>query len=95
MLVDDKSIPDDNNISAGSIIKNLSVCPICKSSSVISDPESGEIVCSKCGIVISDKIQENKELPTFFNTEQANFPINKLHDIIIAVNFNIASSLFG
>jgi hypothetical protein len=42
MLVDDKSIPDDNNISAGSIIKNLSVCPICKSSSVISDPESGE-----------------------------------------------------
>ena len=71
MVVDDKSVPDDNNISAGSIIKNLSVCPICKSSSVISDPESGEIVCSKCGIVISDRIQDNKELPTFFNTEQA------------------------
>jgi transcription initiation factor TFIIIB Brf1 subunit/transcription initiation factor TFIIB len=66
MVVDDKSIPDDNNISAGSIIKNLSICPICKSSSVISDPESGEIVVN-----VADKIRENKELPTFFNTEQA------------------------
>ena len=38
---------------------------------MISDPESGEIVCSKCGIVIADKIKENKELTTFLNTEQA------------------------
>jgi transcription initiation factor TFIIB len=71
LVVNDKSIPDDNNISARSIIKNLTVCSICKSSSIISDPESGEIVCSKCGAVISDKIQENKELPTFFNADQA------------------------
>jgi transcription initiation factor TFIIB len=47
------------------------VCPICKSSNVITDPESGQIVCSKCGMVISDKIQENRESRTFFNTEQA------------------------
>jgi transcription initiation factor TFIIB len=47
------------------------VCPICKSSNVITDPESGEIVCSKCGTVISDKTQENKESRTFFNTVQA------------------------
>src|SRR5215469_9327141 len=63
------------------------VCLICRSSNVITDSDSGEILCSKCGITdsdsgeilcskcgmaISDKIQENREeLPTFFNTEQA------------------------
>ena len=47
------------------------VCFICRSSNVITDPDSGEIVCSKCGMVISDKIQENGESRTFFNTEQA------------------------
>ena len=47
------------------------VCFICRSSNVITDPDSGEIVCSKCGMVISDKIQENRESRTFFNTEQA------------------------
>src|SRR5215467_5872656 len=46
------------------------VCFICRSSNVITDPDSGEIVCSKCGMVISDKIQENRESRTFFNTEQ-------------------------
>ena len=48
------------------------VCLICRSSNVITDSDSGEIVCSKCGMVISDKIQENREEShTFFNTEQA------------------------
>src|SRR5215469_5177755 len=48
------------------------VCPICISNNVITDSESGEIVCSKCGMVISDKIQENREESrTFFDTEQA------------------------
>ncbi len=40
MIVDDKSIPDDNNSSAVSIIKNPVVCHICKSNNVITDPES-------------------------------------------------------
>jgi transcription initiation factor TFIIB len=71
MIVNDKSIHDVNNISAGSTIKSPAVCHICKSNTVISDPESGEIVCSKCGMVISDKIQENKESHASFNTEQA------------------------
>jgi len=47
------------------------VCPICKSSNVIADHESAEIVCSNCGMVISDKIQENREESRTFNTEQA------------------------
>jgi transcription initiation factor TFIIB len=36
------------------------VCSLCKSESVITDPESAEIVCSKCGMVISDKIEQTR-----------------------------------
>jgi transcription initiation factor TFIIIB Brf1 subunit/transcription initiation factor TFIIB len=36
-------------------------CPACVNykKAVITDPDSGEIVCSDCGIVILDKMQEN------------------------------------
>jgi transcription initiation factor TFIIB len=39
-------------------------CSVCikegvKSAIVISDPESGEIICSNCGIVISQKFEDN------------------------------------
>jgi transcription initiation factor TFIIB len=34
------------------------MCSICKSNQIITDAESGEIICSKCGHVISDKIQQ-------------------------------------
>src|SRR2546425_6845414 len=70
----DTSKDDNNNNSNNevSIMQKLVVCFICKSDNVITDPESGEIVCSKCGMVISDKIQETRrESRTFLNTEQA------------------------
>ena len=35
-----------------------SICSICGCNQTITDTESGEIVCSKCGQVISDKIEE-------------------------------------
>src|SRR5829696_2340078 len=35
-----------------------SVCSICGCNQTITDTESGEIICSKCGQVISDKIEE-------------------------------------
>jgi transcription initiation factor TFIIB len=36
------------------------LCSICKSNAhIITDPESGEIVCGNCAIVISDKIEDN------------------------------------
>ena len=38
------------------------ICPICNKNSdktVIADPECGEIICSNCGMVISEKIQES------------------------------------
>ncbi|MFZ0222693.1 MAG: TFIIB-type zinc ribbon-containing protein [Candidatus Nitrosopolaris sp.] len=36
------------------------ICSICKSDSVITDHESGEVICSNCGLVISDNIQESQ-----------------------------------
>jgi transcription initiation factor TFIIB len=36
------------------------LCNICKSSAhIITDPESGELICGNCAIVISDKIEDN------------------------------------
>src|SRR5919199_782096 len=34
------------------------VCSICKSNQIITDSESGELICSKCGQVISDKFEQ-------------------------------------
>ena len=50
-------------------------CSICNkdSKTIIADPESGEIICSNCGMVISDKLQEsNRPEWRSFNTEQVN-----------------------
>ena len=49
-------------------------CSICKiSDKLITYPESGEIICSNCGMVISDKIQQiNKPEWRTFDTEQPN-----------------------
>jgi len=49
------------------------ICPICKRSDrVVTDPESGEIVCSNCGMVISDKMQDidRPERRVFLSSEQ-------------------------
>jgi transcription initiation factor TFIIIB Brf1 subunit/transcription initiation factor TFIIB len=35
-------------------------CSLCKSENLITDTESGEVICGKCGMVISDKIQETE-----------------------------------
>src|SRR5215831_984913 len=49
------------------------VCSICKKDqTIITDLDSGEIVCSKCGVVISDKIQDTRqEWRDFVNSEYA------------------------
>jgi transcription initiation factor TFIIB len=41
-------------------VRQTSACSLCKSESLITDTESGEVICSTCGMVISDKIQETK-----------------------------------
>jgi transcription initiation factor TFIIB len=53
----------------------IAICSICKRSDrVVTDPESGEIVCSNCGMVISDKIQDNNkpERLAFLSSEETN-----------------------
>ena len=54
------SIPDSNlPAAAAGAGGGPAACSACKSNSqIITDAESGEIVCGKCGQVISDKIQE-------------------------------------
>ena len=43
-------------------MQNSIVCSICKKDkTIITDLDSGEIVCSKCGQVISDKIQDSRQ----------------------------------
>ena len=34
------------------------ICLICKTNHIVTDHESGEVICSSCGTVISDRIQE-------------------------------------
>jgi transcription initiation factor TFIIB len=43
--------------------RNQTLCFICKKSDkIVTDPESGEIICSSCGTVISDKIEDESHL---------------------------------
>jgi transcription initiation factor TFIIB len=43
-------------------------CCVCGSDQLVTIPDSGEIVCERCGIVISDKTEENPEWRTFFTS---------------------------
>ncbi|MGB7635979.1 MAG: TFIIB-type zinc ribbon-containing protein, partial [Nitrososphaeraceae archaeon] len=55
------------------IMQDPVVCSICKEDqTIITDVVTGEIVCGKCGLVISDKIQDTRqEWRDFLNTEEA------------------------
>ncbi len=38
---------------------DLILCSICnRSDKIVTDPKSGEIICSNCGMVISDKVED-------------------------------------
>lgn len=47
-------------------------CYACKSNMVITDHESGEVVCSNCGLVISDDIQERADDRASFAKKSTN-----------------------
>jgi transcription initiation factor TFIIB len=59
-----KSKDDNNNLN--SILESIletsaAVCPLCNGEDVIiTDPKSGEVICSKCGMVVSDKMLERR-----------------------------------
>jgi transcription initiation factor TFIIB len=43
--------------------QNQALCSICnRSDRIVTDPESGEIICSNCGMVISDKVEDSSHL---------------------------------
>ena len=49
------------------------VCSLCKGDVTITDQESGEIICNKCGMVISDKTQSYRpEWRDTFDTVEMN-----------------------
>ena len=48
------------------------LCSICQKDDMVTDLESGEIICSSCGLVISDKAQETRAEWRAFNQEESN-----------------------
>ena len=53
------------------------MCPICKrNDKIITDTGSGEVICSNCGTVISDKVQDiSRPERRAFNVEEKNIRI--------------------
>jgi len=49
-------------------------CPVCRNRRIVTDSESGEIICSICGIVISDKV------PDMTRPEWGAFGAEEIHD---------------
>jgi transcription initiation factor TFIIB len=63
----------ENNQKAAQKQKDFLFCSICKSDKVVTDLESGEIICSNCGMIISDKIQQiSRPEQRTFNAEELN-----------------------
>jgi transcription initiation factor TFIIB len=54
----DKNNNYNNKRKLSSNSQLVPICSICKSNRIITDSESGELICSNCGQVISDKIQQ-------------------------------------
>ena len=52
-------------------METFTLCPSCKSdNAIITDPKSGEIICSKCGMVVSDKLLERRPEWTYIYYKQ-------------------------
>ena len=47
------------------------VCVGCKGDKTVTDPESGEIICERCGLVISDKVQDGRAEWRAFSSEES------------------------
>lgn len=47
------------------------ICSSCRDDRIVTDPESGEIVCGSCGFVISDKIEDDGPEWRTFTFEEA------------------------
>jgi transcription initiation factor TFIIB len=47
-------------------------CPMCGSTRIIRDDDTGEIVCSECGVVITDTVMDTGPEYRAFNIQEAN-----------------------
>ena len=64
-----------SNIECTSMMQHSSLCHVCESDRgvIVADIESGEIICSNCGIVILDRIQDITMTEwCVFSTEEVN-----------------------
>ena len=58
-IVKIQSVENKDNASKN----NQTLCSVCKQKEkIVTDPESGEVICSNCGMVISDKIEDTSHL---------------------------------
>lgn len=48
------------------------ICSTCRKGKTVTDPESGEVICMNCGLVISDRLQESRPEWRAFSIEEAN-----------------------
>jgi transcription initiation factor TFIIB len=52
---------------------SLALCTLCnKQTNILTDPESGEVICTSCGSIIDDKAQESQIQWSGFNAEERN-----------------------
>ena len=66
---------------------NIPLCSICNNNfKIISDPESGEIICKMCGIVLSD---EEKKLPIHPRIQEEMTVISHANTTTTSTNTNI------
>ncbi len=55
------------------------LCPRCAQGKLVTDNESGEMFCSKCGFVISEKLQESGMPLHSMNTAIEQQPVHQRH----------------
>ena len=55
----------------GNMLNNEDVCPECGSTNIVHDPDSGELICGDCGLVMKDSmVNEGPEWRAFTPTEK-------------------------
>ena len=52
-------------------MQTATICNICKSGQTVTDPESGEVICRNCGLVLFDKTLESRPEWRAFTSEEA------------------------
>jgi transcription initiation factor TFIIB len=76
-------------------IPSTTICPVCKSDLLlITDPESGEDICKKCGMIVSDRVQDinRPERRNMFDTVEINDRRRRTGDPISLARYDMGLS---